>query len=319
MVRIFPLFLFASFAVGQELPTESWMGHLYGERPDTRLADLVIPGTHDAATYAITARSAIAPGEPRAYHLVRPVVARWSLTQRRTTADQLRDGIRYLDLRVAAQDGELVIVHGLVSLPLAEVLAEVAAFCAAQPREIVLLDFQKMPGKEHREAFAALLHEHLGPRLVPDSFTPTSSLGALWDADRNALCLLRDGTLADSDAAFWKRSRRLAHTWADATALGKLRRRLDEDLAAREGERFLCSFLTFTPDLDTILASGVASGEGLAELSAPLFDKPGQWIPAWLDAGLPVNIVANDFYEDTDLVAACLAANRRRIAEAEGR
>ncbi len=310
------LSLLALACADDPISPESWMHELYGARPQTLLRDVVIPGTHDAATYGISASSDVAKGQPFIYNLAKPVVAGWSLTQHRTTAEQLRDGIRYLDLRVTEHRGELVIVHGMISVSLLEVLQEVEDFCAAQPEEIVILDFQEMPGKAHRESFNASLQKVLGARLVPDSFAADSvTFGQLWDAGKSVICLLKDGKLADAQPHFWKRSRQFTHTWANATDLERLRGRLEEDLAERDRDRFLCSFLTFTPEVETIIQKGLMSGEDLQQLSSPLVDKPGLWIPDWLDRGLPVNIVAADFYDTTDLVSACLAANLRLLEE----
>lgn len=34
-------------------PTPDWMGELYAQRPDTKLTQIVIPGTHDSGAFKI--------------------------------------------------------------------------------------------------------------------------------------------------------------------------------------------------------------------------------------------------------------------------
>ena len=89
-----------------------------------------------------------------------------------------------------------------------------------------------------------------------------------------------------------------------------LRSRLDARISRRDRRRFQCAYLTFTPETGTIVR---APFSGLLALSRPLFKLPGLWIPQWLEKGWRPNVVAVDFYERTDVVAAAIAANRRMI------
>jgi hypothetical protein len=293
------------------------MAALYGEHPETRLRDVVIPGAHDAGTWGIAASSAIAPGEPEAYNLAKGVVARWSRTQTRDAYTQLKDGIRCLDLRVAHAGNDLVIVHGMVSVTLESVLQQVARFCAEQPREIVLLDFQSLPDAAHHAAFDALVTSALGPRLAPNTFTPQSvTFGALWKANRSVIALSRSGALAEEHPHYWSRARTFTHTWANATTVSDLRTSLDRGLANRDPDLLHCAYVTFTPDVGTIALQGVFSSGDLFAFSKPLFKLPGRWIPEWTEAGLSVNVLSVDFYHASSVVAAALMQNHSSLHKA---
>ncbi|MEO2162362.1 MAG: hypothetical protein ABGY29_07525, partial [bacterium] len=65
----------------QETSREAWVAELYAEHSKTRVVDLILPGTHDSGSYAITASSPPAPGAPEAYSKVGDIASVWSKTQ----------------------------------------------------------------------------------------------------------------------------------------------------------------------------------------------------------------------------------------------
>ena len=145
----------------QEL-REGWVEELFQAQPETRLVDLILPGTHDSGSYAITKASPPAPGAPASYAQVGLIAAKWAKTQDQTLEEQLRGGIRYLDLRVADFEDRLVLVHGLVSCDLDDALAGVRRFTAEHPKEPILLDLQAMPPRSAHSKLHELLQETLG-------------------------------------------------------------------------------------------------------------------------------------------------------------
>ncbi len=121
--------------------TADWMR---GVRDDAPLRRMAIPGAHDAAT----------AGMPW-----------YSCTQNADTAALLANGVRYLDLRVALQEGRAVIFHGPSrGVKLDAVLQAAAAFLDAHPSECVLLDFQHFQNGAEQTALTALV-ARLGARL----------------------------------------------------------------------------------------------------------------------------------------------------------
>lgn len=138
--------LMLSAACAFAVETADWMRDVRDDAPLRRIA---IPGAHDAAT----------AGMPW-----------YSRTQDADTATLLAQGVRYLDLRVALQEGRAVIFHGPSrGVELNSVLQAVAAFLDAHPAECVLLDFQHFQDGAEPAAFASLL-ARLGSRLyaAPD-------------------------------------------------------------------------------------------------------------------------------------------------------
>jgi hypothetical protein len=303
---------------GQEKPsaapdTAAWIGEVFRQRAGTRVVDLILPGSHDAGSFAITKKSKTAPGTPALYARFGSMAAGWSRTQEQDLERQLRGGIRYLDLRIAHVDGQFVLVHGFVSCLLKGALEGVRRFASAHPRELVLLDMQSMPPASTHDALDRLLVGTLEPHLVNLGGEVKSwTLSRVWKAKRNLVVLSRDGSFARRRKAYRNRSD-LDSVWANTQDQKTLKARLDERLRRRNRDRFQCAYLTLTPTANTVLAGSLRGVRDLAAFSKPLFRLPGKWIPEWLAAGLHPNVVAVDFYDRTDVVAAVIAANRRRV------
>lgn len=103
---------------------------------ETRIRDIVIPGSHDGASVGMS-----------------PL----ALTQNSSVRTQLAYGVRYFDLRVQKKGDELVIFHGPVSgQPFQKVLASVKAFLDDFPSETVILDFQHFKGDSQADTLAAI-------------------------------------------------------------------------------------------------------------------------------------------------------------------
>ena len=121
--------------------TAQWMSDLYSHKPNTKLKNIIIPATHNTATSQINILSKIAPGDPYYYNFVRPIVYSWSKCQFLDVYQQLIKGIRKFDFRVAFLKNEPVLVHGLVSTTLKDVLLDIKKFIRKHPREIILIEY----------------------------------------------------------------------------------------------------------------------------------------------------------------------------------
>jgi len=131
---------------GDSGSNESWMGADMPFIANKRLADIAIPGTHDAGTANIKSS-----------------MERVSRTQDNSVLQQLKDGIRYLDLRIYNNrdsgkacpiPSDYYIYHNseynwydqMVSYRLNEVLDQIKSFVnnPANSNEILILDFQNI-------------------------------------------------------------------------------------------------------------------------------------------------------------------------------
>ncbi|MFI8106404.1 hypothetical protein [Streptomyces sp. NPDC086023] len=188
---------------------DSWMGDLAPRIAGTPLNRIAMPGSHDAGSWGITARS----GQCRTgyiYDLARSfpqLAASVARTQRLPIAEQLSGGSRYLDLRLCKQDGQWFTFHGS---PLGTPFfgpggdaEQIGSWIAARPSEIVVISLSvsapaaELPAAtaEAYDRFAALL----GPaRLAPQpQFSPTSTYGSLVAAGKSVILLDGSGLIAE--------------------------------------------------------------------------------------------------------------------------
>ena len=154
----------------------TWMGQLIACRPEVKLRDLVVPGTHDSASYSLNA---------------------WTLfsaagrTQNVSVYEQLLRGARYLDLRVAgaSQDtaSDVYIFHGcLQCVKLENVLKEIKVFLELHPQEFIFLEVVPEYGRLYTDEQKLYTLE-----LVRDTFGDT-----IYDGKLSYQKLMTQWTLA---------------------------------------------------------------------------------------------------------------------------
>lgn len=309
---------------------EAWMGELAQDRS---LRELCLPGTHDSGAYMLTDRiapaaaqqpglmrlaSVLAGGEryPARY---RSLVRHMSVTQRRPILDQLRDGVRLLDLRICACDGELWIHHGLLGPRLDDVLDDLSSFLQASEHELVVVrasHFTMGQGRAHHDVVSALLERfagHLLPRGVDVLTAPLRHLTSegsrlLWFYEPD------DGNrVARDDRRFWPSIQSLyRERWCRHAKTPEQAGECQGRAIASGGSPFHV-WWTLTPQPGPILEEmavrrlgrpgGAYRLEGLAERMA------GAPLRRFLEEHTrsPIGAVSVDFYDGSGLVDALLA------------
>jgi hypothetical protein len=338
--------------------TADWMcanRQIIGGRP---MRQLVIPGTHDAGVYELQstyerrtnfsdASMVFAPDAEamkQALSFAEPIMVGWSKAQSRRIYDQLRDGIRYLDLRVCVDggDGSFRACHGLYGPKFEVILSDVRRFLDEHPGEVVILGFnhfwdgkfQTDAGKKLGEQeglraekwreFGSLVKANLGGKLVGSSFTPSSSLNDLWNgrtaaSTNQAIAIIDrgDSPLA-TDPAFWIQQE--TGTWVGETVQAvdfKNRTVQAIDAADRNayGKKFWAVRASLSPaggDYAVMMASpSPAVPRNLQQLAGYTNPVVLGWIMnEWRNR--PINLVWADHYHESQLV--CVALERNGIS-----
>lgn len=147
---------------GADHPNEHWMKDNWDAIKDKRYDQLVIPGTHDSGTYQLSWGTGIDTAK----------------TQTNSIGDQLKDGIRYFDLRVreashrgCADPTVWWIYHNWDSYRLVTALDEIKAFLetTGNENEVIILDFQDVKiVYEDERAFDVLLKNIQEKLRTPD-------------------------------------------------------------------------------------------------------------------------------------------------------
>lgn len=163
-------------------PTPDWMGELYAERPDTKLTQIVIPGTHDSGSFKIQTEGdckvtpIVNAGPSAVAAKTNPCAAgRLAKAQNRNFNGQLNGGIRYLDIRLGVPENKVVTAkkakrkltnkkaakvpvythHTFISQRFRTSLKQVVRWAKAHPKEQVILDFQhiNLTGKKRIDRY----------------------------------------------------------------------------------------------------------------------------------------------------------------------
>ena len=186
-VLVLALAFFAAIPLQRaEIDRSNWMT-LLGERMP--LHAVIIPGTHDSgALYSIADVS--------------------GKCQTLTVADQLRIGVRFLDIRLQLVDNELRIVHSFVDqkTKFADMMADIAAFLRENPSEFLIVSFNQDADPKHSdisfaEALESLLHEY------DDILNPSTTLPATVGEARSKMHVIAryaDATLGVPCYDGWK-------------------------------------------------------------------------------------------------------------------
>lgn len=115
----------------------TWMQNLYEEHGDYKINQITLPGTHDSGAYKLmNCMNCILP------------LKNWTKTQDLTIIEQLKLGIRQLDIRVAYLNNCYYVSHTFKCCILEDVLRDIIQF-NKQNNEIVVVTIK--PDWEHRQ------------------------------------------------------------------------------------------------------------------------------------------------------------------------
>lgn len=159
------------------IPVTNWMAEL---DDGLRLNEIVLPGTHDAATQFVQ-------------------LAFFSKCQGLTIGEQLEAGVRYLDIRLGLAEEGLQLMHGFTkcrlgplpwddTLYLDAVLAQCYAFLKFYPTETVIFAVKQEHGDESVQVFAERLEAVIAKNA--DYWYVGNELPTLGEA-RGKLVLMR--------------------------------------------------------------------------------------------------------------------------------
>jgi hypothetical protein len=171
---------------------EQWLSHLEDARP---LSSLHLPGSHDSCAYTLSPRNpnseAGALGRWMQFPIIRPIVDRFTITQDKSVYEQLRAGVRFLDIRLSLFNNEVWASHTLPTVRWADVQAQIEWFLSEQPRETVLCKVVT-DNWTFQDASKREFDDNDLLRIVPGAFlvTPAHTLGEC----RGKICVLQTGS-----------------------------------------------------------------------------------------------------------------------------
>ncbi|RLA63089.1 MAG: hypothetical protein DRQ88_12885 [Epsilonproteobacteria bacterium] len=313
-VLILMLLVFSSSTFAQKI-TANWMGRLYGEHSDTKLRAILIPGTHDSATYAINKKSPFPKDAPKFFKIAKKTVAIMSKTQNEDIYEQLLRGNRYLDLRITDYNNKLYIVHGMISIDLETVLKDIRRFSELYPREVIFVDFQKMPKPVYYPQLHQLVQKYLGNLMYFRDIKPKDlRFHHLWRKRKNILSIMNSSKFTKSYQGYFNRDDFLISNWANTTVKSTLKSKLKKSLEDQNLNKFHVGSLTLTPDTKYIIKGIFLKKKyNIYRLSEQVFNSPGEWLPQWRKKGVKMNIISVDFEEESNLMGTVLRLNKEAL------
>lgn len=293
------------------IATESWMETLYADS-DAVLNEILIPGTHNSGSYAITSESDVSSKSGQwFYEWAKPVVAGWSKTQACDVGTQLFGGNRYLDLRLEWHNDAIWIVHGMYSDTFENVLSDIALFARANPKEIVIVDIAKVTAPAHFDALNTLMQRYLGELLISTNYSASSTLHELWNSgEGNVIAVFSSSQMANYSEQYWYRRDTVDSDWANSGDASEVYEHITEAMVSRADNMFTVAQAVATPTAESIRDGILGGPNNLWSFSQPITENVVEWLRGWVATSVPANIIMTDFYDRHDVVAATLRANR---------
>ncbi|XP_027280547.1 PI-PLC X domain-containing protein 1 isoform X2 [Cricetulus griseus] len=299
-----------------------WMALLCPRLWDVPLHHLSIPGSHDTMTYCLSRKSPISQAQSRLLHLLgrvapcitRPMVLKWSVTQALDITQQLDEGVRYLDLRIAHMTGgserNLHFVHMIYTTALVEdTLTEISEWLESHPREVVILacrNFEGMTDELH-EYLVGCIKNIFGDMLCPRGDIPT--LRQLWARGQQVIVSYEDEASVGRHVELWPG---ISYWWGDKVKSQALLHYLETmKSCGRPGGLFVAG-INLTENVEYVLAHPSGSLERMTLPNLPS-------LSAWVREQRPgpgshcTNIIAGDFVGADTFVSDVIRLNLKLL------
>lgn len=287
-----------------------WMNQMRSEIKDRKFRQLFIPGTHDSASYKYNF-------DP---NTMENLVTQYSLTQDDDIISQLVHGIRYLDIRVGyyrSNAEKFWANHGISGLhPLSDILQQVKEFVDGT-NEIVILDFQEFPvgfsgkGDVHRQ-FAFYLFQQLQDYGADPDLGWDATLDDIWRSGKRIIIAYDHfGTVQNENLGLLWHSVR--QRWGKVKDGPEQLKKFLKDARANASREFQTSrpfaeMAELTPEVADVLTNRYG---GLRSMANSVNFEVTKLYHG--DFGLGANVVAVDFYRQTDIVDIAIRWNKKKF------
>ncbi|WP_411845134.1 LamG-like jellyroll fold domain-containing protein [Roseibacillus persicicus] len=233
----FGFFLLCCCLQAEAVDYKRWMTDNVSTIGAYKLRDLVIPGTHDSGSYdplspvdfgdarwdEFSVGDHFPPDDydnpwKRALAITDELYEPWSQNHNKTILQQMNEGVRSIDLRVAVNaDGVMYFAHGLYNDTIEKCLDDAETFHDQNPNEIIMIYFQKfydtwldenkdsstdyedgMRASKHEELVAMINARFAGDIASYENFTPSSTVSDLINAGKTVII-----SYQVSEADYW--------------------------------------------------------------------------------------------------------------------
>jgi hypothetical protein len=203
----------------------------------------------------------------------------------------------------------------MLSVELETVLKDIRKFSNLYPREIIIVDFQKMPKPEFQQELHQLIQKYLGNSLYFRQIEPNKlTFEHLWRRGRSQIAVMNSLDFSNKYHGYFNRDDFLKSDWANTTDENILKTKLKKFFKNQNIKKFHVGYFTLTPD-SKFIAKGIFAKRkyNIFRLNEKIFNFPGIWLPKWKKEGIKMNIVAVDFEGHSNLVGTILRLNKEDL------
>lgn len=240
--------------------------------------------------------------------MAKDIIHKWSICQNLSILDQLKAGIRFLDIRVTHReaDDEFYVTHSLFGPKVYDCMEDVKKFLIDHPKEVVLLDFNhffNMQLEQHILLLTSLL-SIFESFLCPFTTMDKTTLNMLWRNNFRVLIFYHHDVVAEFTDLWPKKS--IFSKWANTTDVDKCLSCLTEAAKNRHEEQFHVCQAVLTPDWGFIMK------RPLMGLHIECARKINPLLASWLNTlqGHEKNIYSIDFAQEDNFIESVISLNR---------
>lgn len=296
-----------------DLPEKLW---------DISLCNLAIPGSHDSMSYCLDLSSPVKPSEKILKYLdhilpciTRPEIHKWCKTQESGVTQQLEEGVRFFDLRIAHKPNDatehLYFIHGIyTTVTVQDAFKEFGEWLGSHPKEVVILACRFVEGMAehlHRQLIQKITTT-FGAKLCLKTSIEQVTLRKLWKLGCQVI-ISYDCFIAKDYPELWPG---IPYWWADTYHAKSLVHYLETQKQVGRPDGFFVAGMNLTEDW-WYIATHLNSS--LKKLTFPNYPYLCDWIKKQcVGPGKPCfNIIAGDFIGAGYLVPVVLDLNRKLI------
>ncbi|MFA8450543.1 MAG: hypothetical protein ACEPOW_07605 [Bacteroidales bacterium] len=298
-----------------------WMQDIFKDNSDVPLNEIVMPGSHDAATYKISQDSDWARDAAWYKRLggKRPAYF-WSFATRSSIYDLLEIGVRNFDIRLEHNDKGYFSYHGLLSTNMNEIIDDFARFIHAHPKEIIHIELRcdEMDQHEYEHVIGEFLLEVGKSKVVSQTcgLTPTSTIGEYWAMEKSLLISCYRHAVING---VYSLKNFMQSTWANKDHSKDVEEYIYNHIKTRPMNVLYSSSMTQTPDAGSIVGGAFEHPKSLEDLVChptkygAINTEVDTWLPKLKEsaesAGKKLNIVTVDFAETNNITKKIIDMN----------
>lgn len=227
----------AEFIPHTSFNTSIWMQQLLPNISHLHLYNITLPGTHDAASFTITAALSPDPtGNPVLDEIIRlaerlgiPVqdlVIPWAESQNRTLYGQAEDGMRYFDIRAAYNGTDWCSYHFDLGLPIYTHLSALRSFLLSHPSEIMVIEVSHLVSlnltQQNLNVLRDMIIDLFNPMLYPrTNDLKTMTIGEMIASNRRVIVTLSDDATIANYSQLWPGSS-MINSYANSDSLPQM-------------------------------------------------------------------------------------------------